>query len=130
MQLLLPLLCSAGYSPSALMADGFLDGYRYDLDDVNGEVVLVQFGHSDDGLSCDGHATEAMQCGADGEGRVLLSRFLDGDRSLPPFIDSCTRFGGNPFILPLPPLNMSDPVGHDISEIPIVISKIQEDWNK
>ena len=137
---------------------GFLDGFRFDLDDVNGEVMLLRWSdspsmdaskHGDNGGVETGsaedlaavaphhspkkksYAAAVMRFGQDGAQTLRAYSFIDGHHgSKLPLLKRVLRLGGNPFVQPLPPMGLRDPVGDDIAAIPSVVRKIQADWNE
>ena len=110
----------------------FLDGFRFDLDDVNGEVMLLSWDTNPTPPSLMPRSRTATEVMRFGNGGVLRAKtFIEG-RHLTrlPFDKRVLRLGGNPFVEPLPKMGLRDPVGDDISAIPNVIKRIQEDWNE
>ena len=119
----------------------YIEGFRFDLDDVNGEVVLLTYS---DTLLSRGEplpsattgwgalkpeiGAEVMRYGEGGSHVVYAANYVEGGKEVP-FMKRCLRLGGNPFVQPLPPLKMNDPVGEDIRQIPEIIQRIQDDWN-
>ena len=119
---------------TALLGPEFLDGYRFDLDDVNGEVMLLRWGESHSEKEGIGSSLkDVMRFGKGGKGVLRAATFSTGASnkgSKLPFLQRSLRLGGNPFVEPLPPMGIKDPVGQDIKDIPAIIRRIQEDWNE
>ena len=141
-----------------LNGEEFLDGYRLDLDDVNGEVMLLRWGKDSIGDELDvskhdldsvpasltsprpaspgsphskSQQAQVMRFGQHGAGAVRAYTFIEGrNGSRLPIMKRVLRLGGNPFVEPLPKMGLKDPVGADIHAIPDVIRRIQDDWNE
>ena len=122
-------------------ADDLLDGFRFDLDDVNGETVWLRW--DEEACSQDLEAaapplpatgrpeTVVMRYGHGLSGVVRVSHVIDGrNGSVMPFLKRTMRMGGNPYVAPLPPLGIKNAVGADIQAIPEVCKQIIDDWNE
>ena len=145
---------SADEANKELLGEAFLDGFRFDLDDVNGEVMLLRWGKDSTGQELDAskhgkmddcppleltprklktksYRAQVMRFGPNGESAVRAYTFIDGTNGTKlPLLKRVLRLGGNPFVEPLPKLGIKDPVGADIAEIPAVLRRIQDDWNE
>jgi hypothetical protein len=120
------------------------EGFRLDLDDVNGEVVLLRWGEHAAGAPTSVASRpergglrglkrpmdKVMRFGAEGEGCVWAANYLEGRfGSTKPLMRRVLRLAGNPLVLPIPPMGLSDPVGRDLADIPSVLQRIRDDWN-
>ena len=111
---------------------------RLDLDDVNGEVVLLRWGepvaieqresmHEDQVV---------MRFGPEGltgeytrEKAPLYARsYIDGFAQRKPLSKRMLALSGNELVEALPKLGLPDPVGADIKDIPVVLKRIKDDW--
>eukprot|EP00316_Scyphosphaera_apsteinii_P022917 CAMPEP_0119334028 /NCGR_PEP_ID=MMETSP1333-20130426/86522_1 /TAXON_ID=418940 /ORGANISM="Scyphosphaera apsteinii, Strain RCC1455" /LENGTH=1168 /DNA_ID=CAMNT_0007344241 /DNA_START=113 /DNA_END=3619 /DNA_ORIENTATION=+ len=117
---------------------GFEEGFRFDMDDVNGEMVLLRWGVAEQTPPLapvpseeDPKPMTMVMRYANGENALYAANFLEGGgRTNVAFMARTLRLGSNPFVLPLPSMGLDDPVGRDISEIPTILRKIVDDWNE
>ena len=120
---------------------------RFDLDDLNGEIVRLRWGGSscppqqaDETNEVGDASTLARARGNDvtvqlmryDEGKTLrLTSHIEGKDNA--VLDSPLRrllqLDGSPFVAPLP-LTTPDPVGQDIRDLPATLAKIQADWDQ
>ena len=110
-------------------------GFRFDLDDVNGEVVQLRWGDetkTGEPKTAGGEPmTAVMRYGGTGRGVLRAAHFIEGrNGSSLPFMARMLRLGGNPYVEPIPALGGKDAVGRDIADIPAVLGRIQDDWNE
>jgi hypothetical protein len=99
---------------------------RLDLDDLGGEVCLLDWGPGEFVTKPNQHQEKHSMLG--GQVNMVLiqerpHKFGDLHQRLVPLED-------NPLVLPLPHLISKDPVGSDLADIPRVIAKIQKDWRE
>lgn len=121
---------------------GLEEGFRFDLDDVNGEVVLLRWGDHDPAhppmvINARPNSrklmpmTEVMTYGGKQRPKALYAaNYLEGRFGpLHPFMQRTLRLGNNPLVEPIPPMGGADPVGRDLADVPDVLRRIQQDWN-
>ena len=121
--------CTADKMNSQMLGDDFLDGFRFDLDDVNGEVMLLRWGKDSAGAILTPQSTASALCPRParaaseddaahaiksklsrsscalvrGLGRDSCIHLIDGrNGSKLPMMKRVLRLGGNPFVEPLP----------------------------
>ena len=133
-------------------ADSLADGFRFDLDDVNGEVVLLKWGaaprtvgraplvpddkhpHRAGGLPPTKPMKEMMRYdGGPQHGECCLWAANYQEQrfgSHRPILKRVLRLGGNPLVEPIPAMGGRDPVGRDIADIPSVLQRIHDDWDE
>ena len=119
-----------------------MDGFRFDLDEVNGEIVRLCWdaeasaptkypaieAESDDPTPPN---TSVMKYGEGVTGAVRITHCIEGHHgSTQPFMKRVLRMGGNPYVDPLPDLSIKDKVGADIADIPKICKKIIDDWDE
>jgi hypothetical protein len=116
-----------------------MDGFRFDLDEVNGEIVRLCWDaeasdnkypaiESDDPTPPN---TSVMKYGEGVMGNVRITHCIEGHNgSKAPFMKRVLRMGGNPYVDPLPDLSIKDKVGADIADIPKICKKIIDDWDE
>ncbi|KAL1515756.1 hypothetical protein AB1Y20_002372 [Prymnesium parvum] len=126
------------------MQAGEADSFRFDLDDVVGEVLLLRWDKSSlptqgsGRMQSSGRAhvidganprigTEVFQLK---DSTVLLAANFLEDKAHRPFWDRRLRLGGNPLISPPLSSVCADPVGRDLLDIAGVMRRMEEDWAK
>ena len=124
--------------------DDALDATRLDLDDLNGEVCLMDWGGGDVAVSLPSqhYETHAQMAGAlkivlaadapvpraRGERLAVRARPREErDASRKALFHRMTRLEGTELIKPLAP-DLPDLVGADLRDIPRAMREIQEDW--
>ena len=133
-----------------------MEGFRFDLDDVNGEVIRLDWKEDERRaksqlsqasapvrnsrasfflanqklvISACEQGAPVMGYGPSSIGMVNATLFIEGrNGSKLSFMQRSMRMGSNPFVAPIPELRIHDPVGRDIADIPVVCRRIQEDW--
>ena len=111
-----------------------MGGFRYDLNDVDGEVVQLTWGEG--GVAAHPAAVPVMKYGSKCDGVLRSACFIDANagnvdsgKCTPPLLKRSLRLGENPLLEPLPKMGVADPIGEDIRAIPDVVRRIQDDWN-
>ena len=103
-------------------------GKRLDLDDLGGEVCLLDWGD---------HETMGPPSCASGSVKLTSDVVLGGSATVTlcqeslvahAFEHRLVAMEDNELVLPLPPSVKKDPVGVDISKIPAACSEIQRNW--
>ena len=133
------------------MLPGEKDSFRFDLDDVVGEVLLLRWGEAPQSHAAASAAADGSQgagkphilCGAQARTGTEIFRYgnsptavLAGanfleDGAPRPFWDRRLQLGGNPLVTPLAvSASARDPVGRDLLEIAAVMRRIEADWAK
>jgi len=115
---------------AAAAAEEEQQSLRLDLDDVNGEVVLLRWGapaaiaqHADSAAD-----VRVMSFGGD-DAPLFVRSFIDGRNAMRvPLMGRMLRLDGNTLVQTLPPLGIADAVGSDIADIPRVLGLIKADW--
>jgi len=126
------------------MQAGETDSFRFDLDDVVGEVLLLRWDKS----SLPSQGSGKMQSSGriqmiDGanprvgtevfrlkDSTVLLAANFLEDNAHRPFWDRRLHLGGNPLVSPPLSSACADPVGRDLLDIAGVMRRMEEDWAK
>ena len=131
--------------------------FRYDLDDLNGEVVRLCWGQAAETLDtpCRARGTSAasqsatasrtaltraqgndttatlMRYGMQLTNRLVITSHVEGrlNSSLSSPLRRLLQLDGSPFVSAIPP-RVSDPVGKDIKDLPSVLANIQTDWDQ
>ena len=100
---------------------------RLDLDDLGGEVCLVDYGAPDRKMTHSGgaHCRSARFFG----GRVNVIIAEEDVYKLKTIESRLMRLQANPLVMPLPEGAVADPVGEDLREIPRAMRVLQEDWD-
>ncbi|EKX55458.1 hypothetical protein GUITHDRAFT_99235 [Guillardia theta CCMP2712] len=116
--------CSrCGYAGAGHEDDGAV---RLDLDDLGGEVCLVDWGT---GKATRSAMTEELPVHQLMDNKLTITLSQETLGKLGNFKKRLVRLHDNPLIKPLPPV-YPDPVGKDIADIPYVLNKIQQDWDE
>jgi hypothetical protein len=106
------------------------DSFRLDLDDVNGEVVLLRWGADlvmESPVGEDGaRNAELMRYGKGRTHSLQLISHIEGNGTPLPILRRLLQLDGNMLLVP-PPSPIADPVGADLMDIPRVLSRIQSD---
>ena len=126
-----------------LTREGLDDGFRLDLDDVNGEVVLLRWGATEQGAPQVASAKPRKSHFGEQVPMTSLMAFADGGQtlwgatycegkfgSMKPLMRRMLRLGGNPLVLPIPKLGGADPVGKELADLPSIMRRIHDDWNR
>ena len=119
-------------------ATGLKGAFRYDLNDLHGEMVLLHWGgrrgtkpaDKPKALATVDSMDTLMSFGADG-GQLLGCSLFDSASapgSSKPFWDRVLWLDQNKLVQELPPI-VPDAVGQDIADIPSVLRRINDDWN-
>ena len=102
---------------------------RLDLDDLGGEIVLLDWGEGGKDNVEISAPLEHLRRHEMMNGKVTVivheESHAQSDASL---IKRCVKLEDNEFVLPLPPTS-KDPVAVDLSEIPKVIKAMNDDWH-
>lgn len=115
--------CSrCGYTGHGHEDDG---ACRLDLDDLGGEVVLIDWGEGESSYSSD---NAALQRHLMMNGQVTLTIAEESGSKQGVFKKRLVRLHQNPLIKPLPDAEV-DPVAQDVADIPQVLSDIQTTWD-
>ena len=125
-----------------LTHDGLDDGFRLDLDDVNGEVVLLRWAATEHGAPQVANARPKKTNHISRVPMTSLMTFANGSQtlwgatycesnfgSMKPLMRRMLRLGGNPLVLPIPKLGGADPVGKELADLPSIMRRIHDDWN-
>lgn len=103
---------------------------RLDMDDVNGEVVLLCWGPLATTAPPAG-AAEMMRFGAGLLSALWARSHVEGTGMLQKSLERrVLHLTGNPLVQPIPPMGGADRVGTDIADIPKVLRRIKDDWNE
>mmetsp|Transcript_46359 Transcript_46359/g.88497 ORF Transcript_46359/g.88497 Transcript_46359/m.88497 type:complete len:1353 (-) Transcript_46359:72-4130(-) len=114
----------------------YLDkAYRIDLNDLGGELVLVNWAASSQRPEMMSEAFaeevargEVQQATLMTSGRYAVVATVRQENLKSAIVDRVVPFVNNAFIQPLPPVHQ-DPIADDISRIPNVMKQIQNNWN-
>ena len=136
--------------------DGEGASFRFDLNDVNGEVALLRWGATSEGGGLDAEVSSApgqrksICCaGAERDATVVFTypgppqapsrallcvNLVPGEASPSPAQSNIwrrrLRLDGNPLLSPLPAaLQSTDPVGADLLDMPRVVEQLTEDFD-
>jgi hypothetical protein len=104
--------------------------YRLDLDDLGGEIVLLDWGrpsYRTSPVSWPNHQIRENML-MNGRVSVILYQESKVTRKDPTLFHRMTRLDGNPLIQPLKK-TVDDPILQDIQDIPLICKSIQDDWN-
>lgn len=98
---------------------------RLDLDDLGGELCLLDWGNGPASVSQPNQqlTTHSMMDGKLSVTPVMLSHGMKTK-----FSQRLVALEDNPLVVPLPQ-GVKDPISQDIADIPKVLSNIQTDWN-
>jgi hypothetical protein len=133
---------SEASATKAPMQAGEKDSFRFDLDDVTGELLLLQWDQVAAtvgspragqphmlGGAVERVGTEIFRYGPNSTTLLVGTNYLE-DGSSRPFWDRRLQLGGNPLVTPLNDVISPDPIGRDLLEIPAVMRAIEADWSK
>ena len=118
------------------MSLGLTGAFRYDLNDLHGELLLLHWGGrrgtkpAKQVLATVDSMDTLMNFGTQG-GQLLGCSMLDSAATAgasKSFWDKVLWLDGNKLVQQLPPI-VQDPVGQDIADIPSVLRHIHDDWN-
>ena len=104
---------------------------RYDLDDLNGEIVLLDWG--EDGIpevSLPNRHLPSFKLMKDGCINLVKIQESDTETNISPYLHHRMTLldpKDHEFMKPLPP-DYKDPIAQDIQDIPRVCRQIQDDW--
>eukprot|EP00978_Attheya_sp_CCMP212_P016647 scaffold43793_cov58-Attheya_sp.AAC.2 len=105
------------------------DALRLDLDDLGGEICLIDWGSRTYNYPATSPLNKIVERHTlmNGSVNVYLLQENRSTKLSPNLYTRMTRLTDNQFIKPLPP-SYDDPVLHDIKDIPKVCNDIQNDW--
>jgi len=117
--------------------------FRFDLDDVVGEVLLLRWGENEadvesrrlaasrgtsaSGRDADTKLAEIFRYGQDSSFVLSGANFLENNWHHP-LQSRKLQLAGNPLVDPLPEITVADPIGRDILELPDLLRAIKEDF--
>jgi len=100
---------------------------RLDLDDLNGEICLLDWGPGEEPLISPPNRHLPVNLLMNNAVKVIVINEAQKRQSKKGLRQRMTLLEGHEFVLPLPPL-MKDPILHDIQSIPSICRFIQDDW--
>jgi hypothetical protein len=102
---------------------------RLDLDDLGGEICLLDWGEGGAAAVAVSRPNASLQRNSLMDGKVTAILHQEGlAQSRSPLTRRMVKLQDNEFVLPLPPTS-KDPVALDLSEIPRVLKALNDDWN-
>lgn len=104
--------------------------YRLDLDDLGGEILLLDWGrqtYRTSPVSWPNHQLKENML-MYGRVSVILHQESKSTKSDPALFHRMTRLDRNPLVQPLKEIS-DDPILTDIQDIPFICKSIQDDWN-
>ena len=121
------------------------EGFRFDLDDVNGEVALLRWGEEAEppmvpAARRDGQVSTALEpmvqvmdydvAESGRRGALWIAQYVEGTCAVrKPFFRRVLQLGDNPYVSPIPQLGGEDPVGRDLADLNSVLQRIHDDWH-
>eukprot|EP00931_Biecheleriopsis_adriatica_P026260 TRINITY_DN15999_c0_g2_i2.p1 TRINITY_DN15999_c0_g2~~TRINITY_DN15999_c0_g2_i2.p1 ORF type:complete len:1401 (-),score=231.76 TRINITY_DN15999_c0_g2_i2:11-4213(-) len=98
---------------------------RYDLDDLAGELCLLDWGP---GAASTSKHNKGLPVHRLMDGKVTLTNTVEGIGLNVKFEKRLVHLEDNPLVVPLP-ADVTEPIAADINDIPRALAQIQDDWN-